>query len=99
MSNRRPQAYRKETLVFTLILLSIWFFVSFGCSILFRDSLDKFTIGNAPLGFWMAQQGSIICFVLILIIYAIGMNKLDKKYSSPKDANTIHSEDTEESSE
>ena len=38
------------------------------------------SIGNAPFGFWMAQQGSIIIFVLIIISYAFLMNKLDDKY-------------------
>ena len=62
------------------VILAIWFFVSYGCGILFKSSLDSIKIGNAPLGFWMAQQGSIICFVLLLIAYMIFMNKLDAKY-------------------
>jgi putative solute:sodium symporter small subunit len=28
----------------------------------------------------MAQQGSIICFVILLILYAFFMNKLDKEH-------------------
>jgi len=48
------------------VLLSIWFFVSYGCGILLRDWLDANfpNVGTAPFGFWMAQQGAIICFVL-----------------------------------
>ena len=63
-------------------LLFVWFFVSFGCGIVFRDWLDAnmIKVGNAPFGFWMAQQGSIICFVLLLIAYNILMNRLDSKY-------------------
>ncbi len=45
-----------------------------------KDELDQFSIGGAPLGFWMAQQGSIFCFVVLLVIYARWMNKLDKKH-------------------
>ncbi len=58
------------------------FFVSFGCGILFREWLDTNApqIGSAPFGFWMAQQGSIICFVLLLITYAFLMNRLDAKH-------------------
>ena len=70
----------KSNLSITAKLLMIWFFVSFGCGILFKEELDQFSIGGAPLGFWMAQQGSIICFVLILIIYSFLMNKLDHKH-------------------
>lgn len=80
-SNETSGSYRKSSLRILFSLLSVWFIVSFGCGILFRESLDNaFSIGNAPFGFWMAQQGSIICFVLILIAYAILMGKLDKKH-------------------
>jgi len=74
-------SYRKSSLIILFSLLTIWFIVSFGCGILFREQLDaSFKIGNAPFGFWMAQQGSIICFVIILIAYAILMGKLDAKH-------------------
>ena len=72
--------YWQSTLSLTAKLLLIWFFVSFGCGIIFKDDLDQFSIGEAPLGFWMAQQGSIICFVLLLFAYSYLMNKLDQKH-------------------
>ena len=74
--------YQRACLRIVLSLLAFWFMVSFGCGILFRDWLDAHapTIGNAPFGFWMAQQGSIICFVVILVIYAVFMNRLDAKH-------------------
>ena len=61
-------------------ILFVWFFVSFGCGILFKDALDQIKVGGAPLGFWMAQQGSILFFVSLLIIYSYLMNKLDDKH-------------------
>ena len=42
--------------------------------------LNMPSIGNAPFGFWMAQQGSIIIFVLIIIAYARLMNRLDDEH-------------------
>ena len=72
--------YWKKSLSLVAKLLSVWFFVSFGCGILLKEQLDQFNIGGAPLGFWMAQQGSIICFVILLIVYAYSMNKLDKEH-------------------
>jgi putative solute:sodium symporter small subunit len=47
---------------------------------LFKDTLDEIQIGGAPLGFWMAQQGSIFCFVGLLVAYSFFMNKLDEKH-------------------
>ena len=75
--------YWKANLKCVGALLGIWFLVSFGCGILFRDWLDAHFphVGSAPFGFWMAQQGSIICFVLILIVYAKLMGRLDDQYN------------------
>ena len=62
------------------ILLTVWFIVSFGFGIIWSDSLDQFQIGGFKLGFWFAQQGSIYIFVLLIFIYVLLMNRLDKKY-------------------
>jgi len=79
--------YHHVALRLLLGLLSIWFILSFGCAILWRDWLDVHMppIGHAPFGFWMAQQGSILGFVGLLIIYAIAMNRLDRCYLELKD--------------
>ncbi|NQY09749.1 MAG: DUF4212 domain-containing protein [Flavobacteriales bacterium] len=76
----KKKAYWKENLRFLGILLSIWFAVSFGAGILFKDVLDQFHFGGFKLGFWFAQQGSIYVFVILIFVYIRGMNKLDKKY-------------------
>jgi len=82
MQNENARAHRKACMRLTLALLAFWFFISYGCSILLRDWMDANlpSIGNAPFGFWMAQQGSIIGFILILVTYAILMNRLDAKH-------------------
>jgi len=63
-------------------LLLIWFFVSFGCGILFADYLDQFTFFGFKLGFWFAQQGSIYVFVILIFIYIHKMQKLDQKFKN-----------------
>lgn len=78
------QLYWHKSLKIVAGLLCVWFSVSFGAGILLKDWLDQFSIGNAPLGFWMAQQGSIITFLILLIVYAILMNRLDKKFGYDK---------------
>ena len=74
------KAYWRENLTLMGILLSIWFAVSFGAGILAREWLDQFSIGGAPLGFWFAQQGSILTFIGLIFFYAWKMNQLDKKF-------------------
>jgi putative solute:sodium symporter small subunit len=74
------KSYWRANLSLTFKVLIIWFSVSFGCGIIFKEELDQFSLGGAPFGFWMAQQGSIICFVILLIAYSYFMNKLDQKH-------------------
>lgn len=78
--DENAKAYWKENLRYLVILLSIWFLVSFGAGIIFKDFLNNFRIGGFKLGFWFAQQGSIIVFVILIFVYIRLMNKLDKKY-------------------
>ena len=84
MSKNLAQEYWKKNLKYLVILLSIWFTVSFGFGILLIDELNQIKIGGFKLGFWFAQQGSIYVFVTLILIYIGLMNKLDKKYHSKK---------------
>ena len=76
----RAKAYWKENLRYVIILLAIWFIVSYGCGILCKEALDGISFGGFKLGFWFAQQGAIYVFVILIFVYVKLMNKLDKKY-------------------
>ncbi len=76
----KASAYWKENVRYLFILLTIWFIVSYGAGILFKDALDTIRVGGFKLGFWFAQQGSIYVFVVLIFVYVRLMNKLDKKY-------------------
>ena len=76
----KAEAYWKENLKLVAIMLAIWFFVSFVCSIMLVDVLNGIQIGGYKLGFWFAQQGSIYTFVVLIFVYAKCMGKLDRKY-------------------
>jgi len=77
---QKATAYWKENLKYLIILLCIWFAVSYGAGILFKETLDTIQLGGFKLGFWFAQQGSIYIFVILIFVYVRLMNKLDKKY-------------------
>lgn len=74
------KGYWKENVSLLLKLLAIWFVASYGMGILLVDVLDQFRFFGFPLGFWMAQQGSIYVFVALIFVYVVKMNTLDKKY-------------------
>ena len=69
--------YWKINLKYLIILLSIWFLVSFGFGILFVDILNQIKIKGFKLGFWFAQQGAIYVFVILIFVYVFLMNRLD----------------------
>ncbi|MCA9291651.1 MAG: DUF4212 domain-containing protein [Phycisphaerales bacterium] len=73
-------SYWRWNLFWLAILLSIWFLASLGCGVLWVDWLDRFRIGGFPLGFWFAQQGSILIFVALIFAYVWIMNRLDRRF-------------------
>jgi len=81
MSDSSAHSYWKANIRLVLSLLFVWFFISFGCGILFVDALDTIRFGGFKLGFWIAQQGSIFVFVALIFIYVRAMDKLDNKYN------------------
>ena len=72
--------YWKHNIRYVLILLGIWFTVSYGFGILLVDELNTIRMGGFKLGFWFAQQGSIYVFVILIFVYVRLMNKLDKRF-------------------
>ena len=84
MNKIKSTAYWKKNLKYLVILLSIWFSVSFGFGILLVDELNQIQFFGFKLGFWFAQQGSIYVFVILIFVYIYLMNKLDKNYRSKK---------------
>ncbi|SDH47924.1 DUF4212 domain-containing protein [Winogradskyella thalassocola] len=75
-----PKGYWKANIKYVLILLAIWFVVSYGAGILFKEELNTIKLGGFKLGFWFAQQGSMYVFVVLIFVYVKLMNNLDKKF-------------------
>ena len=79
------EKYWKENLRYIFIILAVWFAVSYLAGILMANALDAIKIGGFPLGFWFANQGSLVIFVFLIFIYVKLMNALDKKYGVYED--------------
>lgn len=79
-SRVNAQAYWRANVTLIVVLVSLWFLFSLVLPIFFVEQLNKISIGHLPFGFWMAQQGSIVAFVLLILAYVIGMKILDKRY-------------------
>jgi len=79
-TDEHAKDYWKENLRLLVTLLVIWFAVSFGFGILLRPMLSGIAVGGTDLGFWFAQQGSILVFLALIFFYAWRMNKLDAEH-------------------
>jgi putative solute:sodium symporter small subunit len=75
---QRHHDYWGKTLTITGILLAIWFFVTFVIAYFARDL--TFNFFGWPFSFWVAAQGALIVYVLIIWYYAHYMNRLDQEY-------------------
>jgi len=73
-------AYWQANLRIMGVLLAIWFVASFGLGILLVEPLNAFKLGGFPLGFWFAHQGSIYVFVVLILVYVLWMDRLDKRF-------------------
>jgi len=81
MTSHTPsERYWRSNLKLLGVLLLIWASVSFGAGILLVDFLDQWSMAGFPLGFWMANQGSIYTFVILIAVYVVKMNRLDRQY-------------------
>lgn len=78
-------AYWAANIRIIIISLVIWAVVSFGFGILLRPLLSGIEVGGTDLGFWFAQQGSILVFLALIFFYAWRMNKLDREYGVEED--------------
>ncbi len=72
--------YWRKNVRIMAVLLVVWAIAGLGCGVLFADTLNRFRLGGFPLGFWFAQQGSILVFVLLILVYGLLLNRLDAEH-------------------
>lgn len=84
-SKEHAKEYWRKNLKLMAALLVVWFVVSYGFGILLVDLLNNISLGGFKLGFWFAQQGSIFTFLVLIIVYIIGMNRIDREFNVQDD--------------
>ena len=90
MDEQTRREYWRRNLRIMAVLLTIWALVSFGAGILFVEALNKIDFFGFPLGFWFAQQGSIITFVILIAVYVWRMDKLDEEFGIDEYEEEVH---------
>jgi len=74
----RQLEYWSKNLRMTGFLLFIWFVATFVLGYYARDL--SFNFFGWPFAFYMAAQGSLIIYVVIIWFYARYMNTLDREF-------------------
>jgi putative solute:sodium symporter small subunit len=77
---RRSEGYWRANMRLQLGLLAVWALFGYLLSIFLAEPLNELTVYGFPLGFWFAQQGAIYVFVILIFIYAITMDRVDREY-------------------
>jgi len=85
MTPENRAAYWSANLRLLIILLTVWFLVSYGCGILLVDELNTIAFSGYKLGFWFAQQGAMYTFLVLIFVYTVRMGQLDKKFGVHED--------------
>ena len=82
----REVAHWRKTSHLMWTHLGIWFFFGFIIH-MFVEQLNKITIPilNFPLGFYMAAQGSLIVFVVMLFLFARQQDRIDREFGFAED--------------
>ncbi len=75
----KSDSYWRSNLRVLTVLLSIWAVAGFGLGIVFVEQLNAFQFAGFPLGFWFSQQGSIGIFVVLILVYALWMDRIERR--------------------
>jgi putative solute:sodium symporter small subunit len=79
LSPEQARGHWSKTSQLMWTVLALWFFFAFVIHF-FVNGLNKIVILGFPLGFYMAAQGSLIAFVILIFWYASRQNRIDEEF-------------------
>ena len=86
-TDSRARAYWCTNLRILTILLAVWAVAGFGLGIIAVPWLNAIHVAGFPLGFWFAQQGSIVIFVILILVYALWMDRVEQRMHTDRSQN------------
>lgn len=84
MSTSDRARHWEKTRNLMFLMLGLWIFFSFIVH-MFVNALNGITILGFPLGYYMAAQGSLIAFVVMLFWFARKQNAIDEEHGVAED--------------
>jgi putative solute:sodium symporter small subunit len=89
MFTSRPPSHWRSTRRLTLVLLLVWFMLTFAV-IFFARELASMTMFGWPLSFYMAAQGLALGYLLIVAVYTWQIRRIDRRHQ----VDAVHGSDT-----
>jgi putative solute:sodium symporter small subunit len=84
MSEPNAEAHWAKTSNLMLLMMGLWAF--FGYIVhMFVVPLNGIKLFGFPLGFYMAAQGSLIAFVIMLFWFAKAQDNIDREFGFAED--------------
>ncbi len=80
MEEEKAVAYWRANLKVIISTLAVWALVSYIFAIILAEMFNGIYIGQVPMGFWWATQGSMFVFVILIFVYSKIMDNIDEKY-------------------
>lgn len=74
----KHREYWRRNLNLTMVLLAIWFVVTFVVGYFAREL--SFSFFGWPFSFWVGAQGALVVYVVMIFYYAVKMRRLDEEY-------------------
>lgn len=78
MSDPARLTFWRRTLKLTLGLLLVWLTVSLAVAWFARD-LDGLRGFGFPASFWLAAEGALLLYLLIIVVYVVAMDRLEAR--------------------
>ncbi len=75
----------RRTLQLTVALLSVWLALSL-LGPWFAREINTVQVLGFPLGFWLAAQGALVAYLVIIVVYVVWMDRLEARYLQEGDA-------------
>lgn len=84
LTSEQAEAYWTRTRTLMWTVLAIWLVFSFVIHF-FVSSLNQVVILGFPVGFYMAAQGSLVVFVVLIFWFAGRQNRIDEEFGVAED--------------
>ena len=88
MSDAPGLSLWRRTKRLTAVLLAVWLLLSL-LSPWFARDLNALKVFGFPLGFWLAAQGALLAFLVIIVIYVVRMESLEARYQEEEEAEAL----------